>query len=290
MRRLIMKPRKIPLIIMFPLLFLGFSISGIPQVSQQKNYSSIFYEEYAAILETYVDDSGMVNYRELKKNNDRLEVAYNALAKLHEAKYNQWSESEIIAFLINTYNFLTLKVIVDNYPVKSSFFSSLRFPKNSIRQISGVWDEIKFTVMEQKMTLDHIEHDILRKQFNEPRIHIALVCAAMGCPPLRNEPYSANKLDNQFEDQSRRFINDSSKFMIDKQKNHIYLSSIFKWFGEDFIQRYGTNDAFRDHDENERAVLNYFAQFLSPLEYDFLLTESYDISYLDYDWSLNEQK
>ncbi len=285
-----MKPRKIPLIIMFPLLFLGFSISGIPQVSQQKNYSSIFYEEYAAILETYVDDSGMVNYRELKKNNDRLEVAYNALAKLHEAKYNQWSESEIIAFLINTYNFLTLKVIVDNYPVKSSFFSSLRFPKNSIRQISGVWDEIKFTVMEQKMTLDHIEHDILRKQFNEPRIHIALVCAAMGCPPLRNEPYSANKLDNQFEDQSRRFINDSSKFMIDKQKNHIYLSSIFKWFGEDFIQRYGTNDAFRDHDENERAVLNYFAQFLSPLEYDFLLTESYDISYLDYDWSLNEQK
>ncbi|HDY88243.1 MAG TPA: DUF547 domain-containing protein [bacterium] len=288
MRRLIMKPGKI-VIIMLPFLFLGFSISGFPQVSQQNNFINIFSEEYASILKSYVDDSGMVNYRELKKNNDRLEFAYNALAKIQEAEYNQWTESEKIAFLINTYNFLTLKVIIDNYPVKPSFFSSLRFPKNSIRQISGVWDEIQFTIMGQKMTLDHIEHEILRRQFDEPRIHMVLVCAAMGCPPLRKEPYSASKLDKQFEDQIRRFINDSSKFRIDKQKNHIYLSSIFKWFGDDFIQRYGTNDVLSNHNEQERAVLYYFAQYLSPLEYDFLLSESYDISYLDYDWTLNEQ-
>ncbi len=275
---------------MLPLLILGFSISGIPQVSLQNNFISIFSEEYARILKTYVDDSGMVNYCELKKNNERLEFTYNALVEIQEADYNQWSESEKIAFLINVYNFLTLKVIVDNYPIKPSFFSSLRFPKNSIRQISGVWDKIQFTVIGKKMTLDHIEHEILRKQFNEPRIHMALVCAAMGCPSIRKEPYSVGKFDIQFEDQTRRFINDSSKFRIDKQKNHIYLSSIFKWFGEDFIQRYGTNEAFSNHNEQERAVLNYIAQYLSPLEYDFLLTESYVISYLDYDWSLNEQK
>ena len=140
------------------------------------------------------------------------------------------------------------------------------------------------------MTLDHIEHEILRRQFDEPRIHIALVCAAMGCPPLRNEPYSASKLENQFKDQSRRFMNNPQKFRIDKDKKRVFLSPIFKWFGNDFIKRYGTNDAFRDHNENERAVLNYIAQYLNPLEHDFLLTESYDISYLDYDWSLNEQK
>ena len=261
----------------------------VSQDSPQKNVD-LFGEKYSAVLTKYVDSKGMVNYRNLKKDRNGIAEVATALFGVGKNEYDLLSDNEKIAFLINTYNFLTLKVIVDNYPFKPSFFSSLRFPKNSIRQISGVWDEIQFTVMGQKMTLNHIEHDILRVEFDEPRIHIALVCAAMGCPPLRNEPYSASKLDKQFEDQIRRFINNPLKFRIDKDKKRVFLSSIFKWFGEDFIQRYGTNDAFRDHDESEGAVLNYFAQYLSPLEYDFLLTESYDISYLDYDWSLNEQK
>lgn len=258
-------------------------VAGIGQAQ-----SDFHYEDYALALDSYVDGQGMVNYQALKVGRESLDAFTRRLAALDEKTYNGWSSDAKVAFWINTYNGLTLKAIIDNYPIKASRLRSLRFPKNSIRQISGVWTKLKHPVMGQERTLDDIEHKILRAQFNEPRIHMALVCAAMGCPALRNEPYTAEAFDEQLDDQTRRFVAHTEKFRIDRKDSRVYLSSIFKWFGEDFIPTYGTKK-FSGHSRDKNAVLNFVSQFLSEEDQTYLHRGDYSIKYLDYDWSLNEQ-
>jgi hypothetical protein len=270
--------------------FVWMGIAFSMAILAAANYRPFTYDDYAQALKTYVNDQGMVNYRALKVHSDKLDAFVDALAALEPKVYDGWNEKEKIAFWINAYNALTLEAIIRNYPIQPSFLRSLAFPKNSILQIAGVWDKLQFTVMGRKVTLDEIEHKILRKQFNEPRVHMALVCASMGCPPLRNEPFIGGKLDAQLEDQARKFLSNPKKFRIDRQKGRVYLSPIFKWFGEDFVKSCGTNDKFTGHNQTERAVLNFVSRYLDATDRDYLATGKYGIKYLGYDWSLNEQK
>jgi len=245
---------------------------------------------YAAVLSKYVNAEGLVNYKALKAAPAELTAFIRNLGSVDPAAYAKGSANEQVAFWINAYNALTLQAIVDHYPIQSSWWSSRFYPKNSIRQISGVWDKLKFDVMGKPVTLDEIEHQILRKQFHEPRIHMALVCAAMGCPPLRNEPYEAAKLDAQFADQARKFLRNPKKFSIDAEKKRVEISPIFKWFGEDFVPGYGATADFQGRSEKERAVLNFIAQHAEERDARFLRSENdFTLAYKDYDWSLNEQ-
>ncbi len=214
------------------------------------------YDNYAEILKSYVDNKGMVNYKQLKANRAKLDSFTREISRLDDQTYIKWSNKDKIAFWINAYNGLTLKAIIDNYPIKSSFFKSRIYPKNSIRQISGVWDKKKYKVMGKDRTLEQIEHEILRKQFKEPGIHVALVCAAMGCPPLRNKPYAGDRLEEQFDDQTRRFLSDPTKFKIDRENGKVSLSPIFKWFGSDFISKYGLEKTLPRLSKSETAVIN----------------------------------
>jgi hypothetical protein len=248
------------------------------------------YDGYAKTLSAHVDGQGIVNYTGLKADRKGLDAFVSSLAALDPEVFGKWSDKEKIAFWINAYNALTLRVIIDNYPIKASFFNALRFPQNSIRQIKGVWDEIQFPVMGRNMTLDNIEHDTLRSQFDEPRIHVALVCAALGCPPLRNEPYISARLESQLDDQARRFFKDPGIFRVDREEGRIYLSSIFKWFGGDFVKAYGSGTGFKGKGETERAVLNFASNYLDRDEKSYLEKGGYSISYLPYDWSLNEKQ
>lgn len=248
------------------------------------------YDDYDEVLKKYVDDHGMVNYKALKIHSERLDAFAGALGTLDPKTYAAWNEREKIAFWVNAYNALTLEAIIHNYPIQSSFIVSLVFPKNSILQIPGVWKKLHFLVIGRQMSLDDIEHGTLRKQFNEPRIHMALVCAAMGCPPLRNEPYTGTELDVQLDDQARRFLSDPRKFRIDRDEGRVYLSPIFKWFGEDFIKTYGTNEEFAGHNQVQRAVLNFVSSYVNASDRDYLTTRNYSVKYLGYDWSLNEQR
>ncbi len=248
------------------------------------------YDGYAKTLSAHVDGQGIVNYTGLKAYRKGLDAFVSSLATLDPELFGKWSDKEKIAFWINAYNALTLRVIIDNYPIKASFFSALRFPQNSIRQIKGVWDEIQFPVMGRNMTLDNIEHDTLRSQFDEPRIHVALVCAALGCPPLRNEPYISAKLESQLDDQARRFFKDPDKFRVDREEGQVYLSSIFTWFGGDFVKAYVSGTGFGGKGETERAVLNFASKYLDRDEKSYLEKGGYSISYLPYDRSLNEKQ
>jgi hypothetical protein len=260
-----------------------------PVVNGAVESGSFSDEPYAAALSKYVDDRGMVNYQKLKVDRRDLDLFAASLARVKPEDNEPRDDKQKIAFWINAYNALTLEAIIRNYPIQSSLLRSVVYPKNSVRQIPGVWDKLRFVVVGREMTLNDIEHGTLRAKFNEPRIHLALVCAAMSCPPLRNEPYTAEKLDQQLDDQARRFLRSPQGFRIDRGESRVYLSAIFKWFGEDFIGTYGTSDKFAGKSDIERAVLNFVSGYVGQIDRDYLLKGSYRIEYLDYDWSLNEQ-
>jgi len=238
---------------------------------------SFDYQDYAEVLQTYVDKAGLVDYAGLQANREQLDRFNQSLGAVTPETYAAWNEAEQIAFLSNAYNAFTLQSIIDQDPIK-----------DSIRDIRGVWNKRKFNVAGEEKTLDNIEHDTLRKDFNEPRIHVALVCAAISCPPLRNEPYLAEKLDAQLNDQTAKFAQSGKGFSIDSQDDQVNLSSIFKWYGKDFIETYGVDNEF-DGNEQQRAVLNYFSTQLNPQYSQFLKQNEYKVKYLDYDWSLNKQ-
>ncbi|MBI1747529.1 MAG: DUF547 domain-containing protein [Acidobacteria bacterium] len=245
-------------------------------------------DDYARVLKTYVNDQGLVNYKEMKAHSQTLDAFVHALGKLDSKAYDAWTGPEKIAFWINAYNALTLEAIIRHYPIHASVIRSVVFPKNSIRQIPGVWDKRDWLVMGRHVSLDDIEHETLRKQFHEPRIHMALVCASIGCPPLRNELYTGAQLDDQLDDQARRLLTNPQKFRIDRDLGRVYISPLFKWFGEDFVKTYGTGEKFFGHGQTERAVLNFVSRYLEARDRDYLAAGKYRVEYLDYDWSLNE--
>ncbi len=239
---------------------------------------SFDYQDYAEVLKTYVDNRGLVDYQGLQANRATLDKFNRSLGSLAPDVYNSWSQTEQLAFLINAYNSFTLQSIIDRNPLEKS-----------IRDIPGVWKRRKFQLAGEAKTLDNIEHDILRKKFNEPRIHAALVCAAISCPPLKNEPYLPEKIDSQLEERVNKFLASPHGFKIEREKKRVYLSSIFKWFGEDWLATYSTKDKFTGN-KKEKAVLNFISQYLNASEREYLEQGEYKISYLDYDWSLNKQK
>ncbi len=267
-------------------LLAGATLAATGQAGQEE---PSLYDRYRAVLTQFVDADGMVDYRGLEAQRQELDAFVRELARLERSTYRRWNDKQKVAFWINAYNALTLKTIVNHYPIEPTFPARLIYPNNSIRQIKGVWDDIGHTVMGEEMTLEEIEHEVLREQFDEPRIHVALVCAAMGCPPLLNEPYRAAELDEQLDGRTRRLLADPKKFRIERGDRRVYLSPIFDWFGKDFIGRYGTDSGFEGHSRAERAVLNYLAGHVDAAERRYLRTGRYKVKYLDYDWSLNEQ-
>jgi hypothetical protein len=248
------------------------------QFSVPLNKSTKFsYDNYAQVLSQYVNNQGEVDYQSLQQNRQPLDSFNQSVANLSPQTYDSWTENEKIAFWINLYNSFTLEAIIDNYPT------------DSIKDIPGVWKRLKFPVMGEELTLDQIEHEILRKDFDEPRLHMGIVCASIGCPILRPEPFIGDKLDQQLDEQTVEFIALDRNFKIDKEENKVYLSSIFKWFGEDFESKFAAENQFAGKDK-ERAVLNFISQYLETQNQTYLTEGNYQISYLNYDWSLNDVK
>ncbi len=267
----------------------GSPSGGALGVTRQPSSDSISYVEIAEVLARYVNDQGLVNYAGLKANRAGLDAFIVDLAEFKPSAYAAWSEPDKIAFWLNAYNAITLASVVDNYPIEPSLLRQFFYPANSIRQIPGVWTEREWIIMGSRYSLDAIEHDVLRAEFEEPRIHAALVCAAMGCPPLRNEPYTGGLLIAQLNDQMKRFLAHDSKLRIRRDAGIVYLSPIFRWFGSDFVVP-GKNGIIEGHGAVESAVLFTIADCLSPEDSAYLRSGAYTVEYLEYDWSLNDQR
>lgn len=260
-----------------------------PPTEDELEQEDFSYDAYNKLLGEYVDEQGMVDYAALKANRGELDTFIRRMGAIRPETFSEWSEQERLAFWINAYNAVTLLRIINHYPVETGgLISSVRFPANSIRQIDGVWTEITNTIVGRDLTLDQIEHEILRVEFTEPRIHAAIVCAAVGCPPLRNEAFVADRLEDQLIDQSRRFLGADNRFRIDRGVGIVYLSPIFDWFGEDFVGVYD-DSIIRAHSGKLGAVLAYASRYVDKEDAEFLKQEDYEVRFLDYDWSLNEQ-
>jgi hypothetical protein len=159
---------------------------------------------------------------------------------------------------------------------------------DSIRDIQGVWRGRRFAVVGEPLTLDDIEHQVLRRQFSEPRIHLAVNCASIGCPVLRREPYSGARLDRQLEDQGRRLVRDPSQFRIDRGTGTVHVSSVFDWFGDDFLTSHAPAAPFPGQSRRESAILAFLSGYVSEEERQWLRRGGLKLRYLPWDWALND--
>lgn len=242
---------------------------------------------YAGVLAQYVDEDGQVDYPGLKARRGPLDTYARQLDRLPEKQYEAWDDPAKIAFWINAYNALTLVAIIDHYPIKPGLIKKHIYPANSIRQIPNVWDKRAYEVMDKKLSLNSIEHEILRRHFKEPRIHFALVCAAVSCPPLLNRPYDAAALEEQLDRQARRFVNDPAQVSLDPETRVATVSAIFDWFPEDFVGHYKARNEGLTL-SGRQAVLRFIGEHRPEGETPPDL-EAYRLKTFDYDWTLNDQ-
>ena len=220
--------------------------TGINAIDAKINHGT-----FSSLLTAYVDAQGKVNYEGLKRELPKLDAYLSELEKKTVAE--DWSRSEKLAYWINTYNAFTIKLILNHYPVQS------------ITNIAGgkPWDEKWITLGSRTYSLNQIENDIIRPQFNEPRIHFAVNCAARSCPPLANKAFTPTNLESLLEIQTKAFINNQKYNQITADR--IQISKIFDWYGSDF------KDLVSFLNKYSVVAINADAK----------------IEFSDYDWSLN---
>ncbi|MBA3829345.1 MAG: DUF547 domain-containing protein [Taibaiella sp.] len=238
--------------------------SSFSSIAKPDNTTPPANKIWTQLLKKYVNEEGWVNYKGFIKDKAEFQQYLDLLSD--NPPQDSWSKDDKEAYWINAYNAFTIKLIIDHYPVKSIKDIG---PKHQIPFVNTPWEKKFFKIGNEKYKLDRIEHHILRKQFDDPRVHFAIVCASRSCAKLRREAYEGNKLNEQLNEQAKDFLNDKRKNKISAEKPE--LSNYFDWYKKDF-QKHGT-------------VIEYINQY-SRVK----IHKDAAVSFMDYDWSLNEQK
>ncbi len=250
------------------LLFAGFT--------SQSGAETFDYAPLNRTLGRVVDAQGRVDYEAVKTDAD-LQAFVDQLAQVspdtHPALFP--SPADSLAFWINAYNACVLAGVSKAYPISSV---------TEIAPAFGFFKIYRFVVGGRRFTLDQIEHEIIRKQFADPRIHAAINCAALSCPRLLNEAFTPNKLDGQLNSVMQDMIRNPMHVQINRETGVVNLSAIFDWFSSDFT-------SYVKAREVGETVLDYVSLFLSKDDILYLQNHpDLQIVFLDYDWSLNNQK
>lgn len=225
------------------------------------NAAPISHDGWDKLLKKHVNTKGYVNYGGFKTDQTELTKYLNLLS--NNAPGASWSKNEQLAYWINAYNAFTIQLILDHADKNITSIKDIG-SKIKIPFVNTPWDVKFIKIGGKEMDLNNIEHGIIRKNFNEPRIHFALVCAAKSCPPLRNEAFVASKLDKQLHDQGVIFFNDTYKNQI--TATSVTISKIMDWYGGDFK-------------ESKIDVINTYAKTKA--------NKNASISYMPYNWALN---
>ena len=241
------------------------------------------HKDWDNVLKDHVAD-GLVDYKAVSKDL-RFSRYLGALADVQAAELKTWTRDQQMAYWINAYNAYTMKAILDHYPIRRTTFKGRLYPDNSIRQIEGVWDELRFQAGGQKVTLNEIEHGILRKDFADPRIHVALVCASIGCPHLQRYAFVADTLDEQLTAASKAFVENPLQVRLDLGEGVLYLSKILDWYGEDFPAATSTKSY-----GGASGPVAWVAKHLHPIKAQAITGTTLDVKWISYDWTLNEKK
>jgi len=213
----------------------------------------VSHTAWNSLLQKHVSASGAVDYKGFQNEEAQLQSYLKQLAD--NAPADSWSDEEKLAYWINLYNAYTVDLILDHYPLKS------------IRDISEPWDTPIAKVGDKTYSLNQVEHEIVRKRFNEPRIHFAVNCASQSCPELLNKAYTAENLDQLLEQQTKKFINNPKHNEI--SADQVRISSIFDWYKEDFVKNGTVIDFLNTYSNTE-------------------IKENASVGYKDYNWNLNE--
>lgn len=223
------------------------------------------YSKFDQLLKAFVDDQGWVDYNAIARD-----IRFrDTIESLKLANTKEMTPNGQLAFWINAYNAVTIDKVIKWKPNKS------------VREtlIPGVWTSTKFFTTREhlvdgkQLSQDDIEHEILRKQFNDPRIHFAIVCASSSCPRLGRFAFTEEKVQDQLEAKTRKYINSDRGVRIDYAANTLYLSKIFDWFANDFKNKSG-------------SVLTFIKPYLNESAMAFLGRKP-KIRYIHYNWALN---
>ena len=225
-------------------------------------------------------NASQVAYAGFARDRAQLKAVLADYSRVTRAEFDGWSKTQQQAFLINAYNAFTIEKILLRYP-------DIR----SIRDFGTIfgkpWKDTFCTLFGQPSYLDQIEHEILRKEgvYDEPRVHVAVVCASIGCPMLRNEAFTADKLEAQLEDGMRRFLSDRSRNRYDPKTRKLEVSRIFDWYGKDFEKGHKGYTSVK-------AMLARYADQLAdrPEDRAAVRGEKADVAFLEYDWALNDAR
>ncbi|WP_369920130.1 DUF547 domain-containing protein [Marinomonas polaris] len=258
---------------------LSFTLSGL--LSSQASAANGFdHSQWDTLLKQHVlllngGQASQVDYQGFADNKTQLESYLASLSQVSNAEFDTWSKSEQLAFLINAYNAWTVGLILTKWPDLGSIKDLGSF-------FSSPWSKSFIPLLGETHSLDDIEHTLIRgsDRYQDPRIHFAVNCASIGCPALRNEAFTGKRLDTQLDEQTRLFLEDRRRNRIDNDK--LALSSIFKWYREDFEK------GWKSYSSLEQFLVDHAADLsLTPEEVQKLKDKDMSIRFLDYDWSLN---
>lgn len=218
-----------------------------------------------------------VDYSGFDSDRAKLEQYLQSLSAVAPEAFHGWSKKQQLAFLINAYNAFTVKLIMANYPG----IDSIKDLGSFFGLVSSPWSKSFFTLLGNKRTLDELEKRI--RSYNDPRIHFAINCTAVSCPPLRPEAYVASRLDKQLHDQMVRFFSNESENRYDADSGTLRVSSIFDWYRDDFSHGYHGIDSIK-------SLFARFAELLADSEKAQLRirSQAVPVEFLPYDWSLND--
>lgn len=233
----------VPLILLF-----------LTTIANTQEVSSKIFDQVNQFLKQHVYD-GLVDYQAIKKSPESLQKLVSTLEKFNLDSLPDANAEK--AFWINAYNILVIYSVVSHYPIQSPM------------DVKGFFDTQEHQVAGEKLTLNDIENIKLRKKFGDPRFHFVLVCAAESCPPIINQAYIGNKLDEQLDARTKANLNDDQFIRVDSAERKVYVSEIFKWYKEDFLG-------------NGKTILQYINQYRRNK-----VPEDFSVDFYSYDWRLN---
>lgn len=247
------------------------------------------HASFDRLLQRFVDHEGRVNYSALKQDSRDLDQYYHLIATFSPDSHPDLfpSESHKLAYWINAYNATAIKTVLTYYPISSVLDVKPPAALFFLSEKSGFFVFQRLTYGGKTTSLYYLGNGVIRERFQEPRIHFALNCAALGCPRLPRQAFSGEDLERQLDQETRKFLSEARNFRIDHSGKTIYMSSIFKWYEDDFLNWYQKN-----YSESKASLVNYIALYLTSDKAAELKEHGnqYALRFLPYDWGLNDKK